>query len=98
MQRRAFLGTMAAVALSGAAAPPLRLGMAGLGDRVAKRNTRAGIDSIDQILDKDAFRVRVEDIAAKNVQDEASTLVREFLAAWKRGSIITTVKKSKRCV
>ena len=30
MQRRTFLGTMAAVAMSGAATPPLRLGMAGL--------------------------------------------------------------------
>jgi len=30
MRRRTFLGSMAAVALSGAAAPPLRLGMAGL--------------------------------------------------------------------
>jgi predicted KAP-like P-loop ATPase len=60
------------------------LGMAGLGDRVAKRNTRASVDSIDQILDKDAFRIRVEEIAAKNVQDEAGTVVREFLAAWKR--------------
>src|SRR4051794_24994825 len=30
MQRRAFLGSMAVVALGGAATPPLRLGMAGL--------------------------------------------------------------------
>jgi predicted KAP-like P-loop ATPase len=59
------------------------LGMASLGDRVAKRNTRAGIDSIDQILDKSAFRTRVEEIAAKNVQDEAGKMVREFLAAWR---------------
>jgi predicted KAP-like P-loop ATPase len=60
------------------------LGMAGLGDRVAKRNTRASVDSIDQILDKHAFRSRIEDLAAMNVQDEAGTIVREFLAAWKR--------------
>ncbi|PZA09204.1 NTPase [Rhodopseudomonas palustris] len=60
------------------------LGMAGLGDRVAKRTTRAGIDSIDKILDKDAFRARVEEVAAKNEQEEAGRVVREFLAAWKR--------------
>ncbi|YBW39060.1 NTPase [Nitrobacter sp. TKz-YC01] len=60
------------------------LGMAGLGDRVAKRNTRAGVDSIDKILDKAAFRARVEETAGKNTQDEAGAAVREFLAAWKR--------------
>jgi hypothetical protein len=45
------------------------LGMAGLGDRVAKRNIRANVDSLDKILDKTTLRSRVEELAAKNAPD-----------------------------
>ncbi|WGD51232.1 hypothetical protein QA641_38055 [Bradyrhizobium sp. CB1650] len=58
--------------------------MAGLGDTVAKRNTRVNVESLDKILDKSVLRVRAEEIAAATLQDDKSARVREFLAAWKR--------------
>jgi predicted KAP-like P-loop ATPase len=60
------------------------LGMAGLGDTVAKRNTRANVDSLDKILDKSMFRDRVEHLAAENVPNDDGVAIGEFLAAWKR--------------
>jgi predicted KAP-like P-loop ATPase len=60
------------------------LGMAGLGDVVAKRKTRASVDSLQNILDKDALRTRVEELSAKNAADEDGTAIREFLTAWQR--------------
>ncbi len=60
------------------------LGIAGLGDRVAKRNTRANVDLLDQIIDKPEFRARVEQLAAKNAPDDDGVAVCEFLSAWKR--------------
>jgi predicted KAP-like P-loop ATPase len=60
------------------------LGMAGLADTVAKRNTRAGVEHLDRFLDLDAFRSRVEEIDARNVRDADGTAIREFLEAWRR--------------
>jgi predicted KAP-like P-loop ATPase len=60
------------------------LGMAGLGDTVAKRNTRADVDPLDKILDKPTFRGRVEQLAAKNAPDDGGVAISEFLTAWKR--------------
>lgn len=57
------------------------MGFAGLGDTVAKRTTRANVEHLDKILDVPALRVRVEQLAAKDVSGDA---IREFLAAWKR--------------
>ncbi|WP_315764406.1 P-loop NTPase fold protein [Bradyrhizobium sp. SZCCHNS2005] len=56
------------------------LGMAGLGDAVAKRSIHVNTESLDKILDRTAFRARVEEVA----EQEQETVVREFLAAWKR--------------
>lgn len=58
------------------------LGMAGLGDTVAKRNTRANVDVLDKILDKHVLRARVEQLATKSVPDDGGIAV--FLSAWKR--------------
>ncbi len=60
------------------------LGMAGLGDAVAKRNTRANVGSLDHILDRDVLHARVEELAAKGDQGECGEAITEFLAAWKR--------------
>jgi predicted KAP-like P-loop ATPase len=60
------------------------LGMAGLGDTVAKRNTRANVDPLDKILDKPALRARVEELAAKTAPDDGGAAICEFLSAWKR--------------
>jgi predicted KAP-like P-loop ATPase len=61
------------------------LGMAGLGDTVAKRNTRANVDGLDGIIDKAQLRARVEELAARETffgpDGEA---IREFLEAWQR--------------
>lgn len=60
------------------------LGMTGLGDTVAKRNTRANVDALDKILDKDVLRVRVEQLATGGASDDGSVAIREFLSAWKQ--------------
>jgi predicted KAP-like P-loop ATPase len=61
------------------------LGMAGLGDIVAKRNTRAGVDHLDKILDVAVLRARVEQLATRSsLNDTSGTAICEFLAAWKR--------------
>lgn len=60
------------------------LGMAGLGDTVAKRNTRAGIDSLDKVLDLAVFRSRVEELDARHDTDDDGAAIREFLEAWRR--------------
>jgi hypothetical protein len=60
------------------------LGMAGLGDSVAKRNTRANVGSLDNILDRPTLRARVEQIAANNAPDDCGVAISEFLSAWKR--------------
>jgi hypothetical protein len=55
------------------------LGVAGLGDTVAKRNIRAEIDALDKVLDASSFRARVEEVAAKG-----NLVAGEFLTAWRR--------------
>jgi predicted KAP-like P-loop ATPase len=60
------------------------MGMAGLGDTVAKRSTRANVASLDEVLDRDALRGRVEELAAKAGQGEAHQAITEFLSAWQR--------------
>jgi len=60
------------------------MGMAGLGDVVAKRHTRAGVHSLDLVLDLAAFRERVEELDARNGSDEDAVALREFLEAWLR--------------
>ncbi|PDT87498.1 NTPase [Bradyrhizobium sp. Y36] len=60
------------------------MGMAGLGDTVAKRNTNANVESLNQVLDRDQFRKRVEEVAAKGGTDEAARAVSDFLIAWKK--------------
>jgi predicted KAP-like P-loop ATPase len=57
-----------------------------LGDRVARRETRASLESIERILDKDLFRARLEELAAGNVlSKDDGDAVRTFLQAWDRG-------------
>jgi hypothetical protein len=60
------------------------MGMVGLGDTVAKRNTDANVDSLDKVLDRDQLRKRVEEVAAKGGSDDAAKAVSDFLAAWKK--------------
>lgn len=61
------------------------MGFDGLGDRVAKRSTRASVESIETIMDRERFRARVEALAASIVLDEPDKkIVAEFLDAWKR--------------
>jgi hypothetical protein len=62
------------------------MGFAGLGDRVAKRNTRASVDSLDLIMDKAEFRKRVEALVGKKtpLADEDAETVRTFLVAWRK--------------
>jgi predicted KAP-like P-loop ATPase len=61
------------------------LGLGGLGDLVAKRNTRATVESLELIMNKERFRSRVEEVVASGglelAQQEAA---QTFLDAWKR--------------
>lgn len=56
------------------------MGFAGLGDVVAKRVTRVSPKGMDRLMDLEAFRLRVEAVAAAGANPE----VQEFLAAWQR--------------
>lgn len=56
------------------------IGFAGMGDAVAKRVTRVSPQSMARLIDLDAFRPRVEAVAAA----DASPEVLEFLDAWQR--------------
>jgi predicted KAP-like P-loop ATPase len=60
------------------------LGMAGLGDAVAKRHTRAGVSFLDKVLDVGTLRTRVEELDARNAADVDGAAIREFLGAWRR--------------
>lgn len=60
------------------------MGMAGLGDVVAKRHTRAGVSSLELVLELPAFRARVEALDARNGADDDAVALREFLEAWRR--------------
>ncbi|MBL8473662.1 MAG: AAA family ATPase [Rhodocyclaceae bacterium] len=56
------------------------IGFAGMGDVVAKRVTRVRPEGLARLIDKQAFLLRVEAVAAKGGDQE----VQEFLKAWKR--------------
>ncbi|CAM2148415.1 protein of unknown function [Pararobbsia alpina] len=56
------------------------MGFGGMGDVVAKRVTSVRPTSMARLIDLDAFRVRVESVAAAGASPE----VREFLEAWQR--------------
>ncbi|HSD37753.1 MAG TPA: P-loop NTPase fold protein [Rhodocyclaceae bacterium] len=56
------------------------IGFAGLGDLVAKRSTRVNLRGMARLIDVDAFRSRVEAVAAAGGGSE----VQEFLQAWQR--------------
>jgi predicted KAP-like P-loop ATPase len=61
------------------------LGMAGLGDTVAKRNIRANVDALESILDIAKLRARVEQVASSGtLPDSDMDAVRQFLDAWRR--------------
>jgi predicted KAP-like P-loop ATPase len=60
------------------------MGMVGLGDTVAKRNTDVNVDSLDNVLDRDQLRKRVEEVAARGGSDDAAKAVSDFLTAWKK--------------
>ncbi|MBT8766768.1 KAP family P-loop NTPase fold protein [Metapseudomonas boanensis] len=56
------------------------MGFVGMGDVVAKRETRVNPESMAQLMDLDAFRPRVKAVAAVGTNPE----VQEFLEAWQR--------------
>lgn len=56
------------------------MGFAGMGDAVAKRVTRVSPTGMARLMDLDAFRLRVEALAAAGANPE----VQEFLEAWRR--------------
>jgi len=57
-----------------------------LGDRVARRQTRASLESIEKILDKDLFRARLEELAGVNgLSKDDGEKIHAFLQAWDRG-------------
>lgn len=56
------------------------MGFAGIGDAVAKRVTRVSPTGMARLMDLDAFRLRVEAVAAAGANPE----VQEFLEAWRR--------------
>lgn len=61
------------------------MGMIGLGDRVAIRNVRASVDSLNSILDVDTFRTRLEAIEANSEFDKKlREFVTIFLDAWRK--------------
>lgn len=61
------------------------MGMFGLGDRVAMRNIRASVDSLDAIIDVPQFRRRLEEIENNNnVNEKQKENIVVFLKAWRR--------------
>jgi predicted KAP-like P-loop ATPase len=56
------------------------MGFGGMGDLVAKRITRVNLRGMARLMDLDAFRLRVEAVAAAGLNPE----VQEFLEAWRR--------------
>lgn len=55
------------------------MGMFGLGDRVAMRNVRASVNGLEDVIDLNEFRRRLEELETKDVIDENSV----FLEAWR---------------
>lgn len=61
------------------------MGFAGLGDTVARRTIRASVSTLQSIMDKERFRSRVEELAAKeNLSTVHAEVIRNFLEAWRR--------------
>ena len=61
------------------------MGFAGLGDTVARRTIRASVSTLQSIMDKERFRSRVEELAAKeNLSAVHAEVIRKFLEAWRR--------------
>lgn len=61
------------------------MGFAGLGDRVARKNVRAAVSSLGEIMDATRFRSRVEALASSDrLRDEDRSVISTFLAAWQR--------------
>jgi hypothetical protein len=58
------------------------LGIGGLGDLVAKRTIQAQVKNLDQIMDRELFRRRLEEIEQKD-GDATSELIKQFLGAWR---------------
>lgn len=56
------------------------MGVAGMGDLVAKRVTLVSLKGMGQLMDLESFRSRVESVATAN----ESPQVQEFLEAWQR--------------
>ena len=60
------------------------MGMAGLGDMVARRSDRASVETIDTLLDRDMFRARLEGLeTGEMANDEDAEAVTRFLRAWR---------------
>jgi hypothetical protein len=68
------------------------MGMAGLGDVVAKLHTRAGVGSLELVLDLQAFRAPVEELDARKGIDEDAVALREFLEAGADTTPIRTIR------
>ena len=60
------------------------MGMAGLGDMVAKRTDRASVETIHTLLDRDSFRARLESLEENGVANENDAdAIKRFLRAWR---------------
>lgn len=59
------------------------LGIGGLGDLVAKRTTCAQIKYLDQIMDRELFRRRLEEIEQRGGEEAISESISKFLEAWR---------------
>ena len=60
------------------------IGIAGLGDMVAKRSDRASVAAIHTLLDRDFFRSRLEALEEKGVANENDAVaISRFLSAWR---------------
>lgn len=58
-------------------------GFGGLGDLVAKRSDRVHVDTLDTLMDRDAFRSRLEQLNAEQRLDKADAeAISRFLKAW----------------
>jgi predicted KAP-like P-loop ATPase len=56
-----------------------------IADTVAQRTTLASITGLESIMNKEEFRARIEELAARDTLPTSNTqIVHEFLEAWKR--------------
>ncbi|KAA5602052.1 KAP family P-loop NTPase fold protein [Blastochloris sulfoviridis] len=61
------------------------MGMFGLGDRVAIRHTQAAVDSLNLLMDVEAFRRRLEELEKSQALEEPyNSYVLTFLDAWRK--------------